>query len=169
MAGQQEHHFTSACQQPCWSELCACRQKGPERALVGQYGSPCAVRNELEPVAVVLERAHGFTQSCEKVGTFISSEFSLFFFFFMFDLFECAVPITMQWHSKHKAVKFVQLNRCMTSWARWILHVSTHLQWWRSAHYGCFYDWQSSTISVCRNNADSIHDNDLNLCAANFF
>lgn len=65
MAGQQAHHFTSACQQPCCSELCVCRQKGPERAAGGQYGPAYAVSNELEPVAVVVERAHGFTWSSE--------------------------------------------------------------------------------------------------------
>lgn len=57
MAGQPVHHFTSACQQPCCSELCACRQKGPERAMGGQRGLACAVRSELEPVAVVVDRA----------------------------------------------------------------------------------------------------------------
>lgn len=49
----QAHHFTSACQQHCCSELCACRQKGPGG---GRYGPACAASNELEPVAVVVER-----------------------------------------------------------------------------------------------------------------
>lgn len=94
MAGQKAHHFTSACQQPCCSELCARRQKGPGRAVGGQYGSSCTVSNELEPVAVV-ERSCGFTWPSEYVCTF-------FFFFFlllfpvMFYLKPFAVLITTQ-------------------------------------------------------------------------
>ena len=55
MAGQQAHHFTSTCQQSCCSELCACRQKGPERAVGGQCGLAFIVCTELEPVAVVVQ------------------------------------------------------------------------------------------------------------------
>lgn len=81
MAGQKAHHFTPACQQPCCSELCARRQKGPGRAVGGQYGSSCTVSNELEPVAVV-ERSCGFTRPSEYVCTFFFSVV-LFFFFFL--------------------------------------------------------------------------------------
>lgn len=56
MAGQQAHHFTSVSQQPCCSELCARRQKGPEGAVGGQYGVTCTVSNELEAVTGVVGR-----------------------------------------------------------------------------------------------------------------
>lgn len=70
MAGQQAHHFTSACQQPCCSELCVCRQKGPERAVGGRYGVACTVSNELEAVTVVVGRRPVVWSSVE-VGTFL--------------------------------------------------------------------------------------------------
>lgn len=150
MASQQAHHFTSACQQPCCSELYVCRQKGPERAVGGQHGSACAARNELEPVAVVVARAPWFHSVLWISWHFyLFRVFSLFFAvvscYLWFETFavNALCPFTTQRHSKHRAVKLVHLYPCMTSRLRWI-------QWWKSAHYRCFYDydWQSSNISV---------------------
>lgn len=84
MAGQQAHRFTSACQQPCCSELCVCRQKGCERA-EGERSSTCAARNELKPV-VVEERARGSTGSLiSRHYPYISFSFSLLLFIVTFD------------------------------------------------------------------------------------